>query len=207
LANTIVAVSGDHGVMPVPEYLQSLGFDAGRIDVKDIKAAVNGALKQRFGDEKWLLEFVNDQFYLDRKLIAERKLNVSDVERAAGEAALTVPGVVEFFTRTQIVEGRMPASDIARRVVNGFSRARSGDVWIVNRPFTFVAEGRLPTTHGSPYNYDTHVPVILFGAGVRPGRYHMECAPTDIAPTLAVLLGIEPPPARVGRVLPAVGSH
>ena len=207
LANTIVAVSGDHGVMPVPEYLQSLGFDAGRIDVKDIKAAVNDALKQRFGDEKWLLEFVNDQFYLDRKLIAERKLNVSDVERAAGEAALTVPGVVEFFTRTQIVEGRMPASDIARRVVNGFSRARSGDVWIVNRPFTFVAEGRLPTTHGSPYNYDTHVPVILFGAGVRPGRYHMECAPTDIAPTLAVLLGIEPPPARVGRVLPAVGSH
>ena len=101
----------------------------------------------------------------------------------------------------------MPASDVARRVANGFNRARSGDVCIVNRPFTFVAEGNLASTHGSPYNYDTHVPVILFGAGVRPGRFHMECAPTDIAPTLAVLLGIEPPPNRVGRVLPAVGSH
>ena len=207
LANTIVAVSGDHGVMPVPEYLESLGFDARRLEAKDIRGAVNDALKQRFGDEKWVLEFVNDQFYLDRKLIAERKLNVSDFERAAGEAALTVPGIVDFFTRTQILEGRMPASNIARRVVNGFCRARSGDVWIVNKPFTFVAEGRLPTTHGSSYNYDTHVPVILFGAGVRPGRYYMECAPTDIAPTLAVLLGIEPPPVRVGRVLPAVGAH
>jgi predicted AlkP superfamily pyrophosphatase or phosphodiesterase len=207
LANTIVAVSGDHGVMPVPEYLESLGFDAGRLDPKDIRGAVNDALKQRFGDEKWVLEFVNDQFYLDRKLIAERKLNVSDFERVAGEAALTVPGIVDFFTRTQILEGRMPSNNVARRVVNGFSRARSGDVWIVNKPFTFVAEGRLPTTHGSPYNYDTHVPVILFGAGVRPGRYHMECAPTDIAPTLAALLGIEPPPVRVGRVLPAVGDH
>lgn len=62
-------------------------------------------------------------------------------------------------------------------------------------------EGGLPTTHGSSYNYDTHVPVIFFGAGVRAGHYHAECSPSDIAPTLAALLGVEQPSNRVGRVL------
>jgi arylsulfatase A-like enzyme len=85
--------------------------------------------------------------------------------------------------------------------MNGFSRTRSGDVWLVTKPLWFIAEGSLPTTHGSPYNYDTHVPVIIAGAGVKPGRYSSECSPSDIAPTLAALLGIEPPSNRTGRVL------
>jgi predicted AlkP superfamily pyrophosphatase or phosphodiesterase len=206
LANTIVAVSGDHGVAPVPEHMQLLGFDASRISGRKITDTVSTALKQRFGDGKWVLGFVSEQIYLDHKLIAERKLDVREVEQAAGQAALNVPGVVDFFTRTQIVEGRMPGGAVARRVVNGFNRSRSGDVCLVVKPFSFVAEGNLATTHGSPYNYDTHVPIILFGVGVRPGRYYTECAPTDIAPTLAALLGIEPPPNRIGRVLPALGA-
>lgn len=203
LANTVVAVTGDHGVAPVPEYLQSLGIDAARLPSASVIDAANKALTARFGGDKWVLAFVNDQFYLDQKMMAERKVDPAEAERIAGEAALAIPGVVTFFTRTQIVEGRMPSSAVARRVVNGFNRLRSGDVWLITKPFSFFLEGSLPlaTTHGSPYNYDTHVPVILFGAGVRAGRYNVECTPSDIAPTLAALLGIEPPSNRVGRVL------
>ena len=201
LANTVIAMSGDHGVCPVPEYLASMGYDAGRIDAKLITDAVNKALAARFGDEKWVVGFVNDQFYFDRKLIAEKRVIASEVERVAGEAALTVPGIVGYYTRTQIVEGRMPEGPIARRVLNGFHRLRSGDVWIVTKPFTFVTEGNLATTHGSPYHYDTHVPVLFFGYGVRPGRYHVECSPSDIAPTLAALIGVEMPSNLYGRVL------
>ena len=95
----------------------------------------------------------------------------------------------------------MPVGPIARRVTNGFNRERSGDVWLITKPLYFFVEGDLPTTHGSAYNYDTHVPVILFGAGVRSGRYYVECSPSDIAPTLAAMLGIEPPSNRTGRVL------
>jgi predicted AlkP superfamily pyrophosphatase or phosphodiesterase len=95
----------------------------------------------------------------------------------------------------------MPEGPIARRVLNGFHRLRSGDVWIVTKPFSFITEGNLATTHGSPYNYDTHVPVLFFGYGVRPGRYHVECSPSDIAPTLAALIGVEMPSNRFGRVL------
>ena len=201
LANTIIAVTGDHGVAPIPEYMRSKGFDARRLSVRAIQDAANKALGARFGDGKWVLNFINDQLYLDQKLIAEKKVDPAEAERVAGDAALTTDGVVNYFTRTQIVGGRMPIGAIARRVNNGFNRERSGDVWIITRPLCFFVEGELPTTHGSPYNYDTHVPVILFGASVRPGRYNADCSPSDIAPTLAAMLAIEPPSNRTGRVL------
>ena len=201
LANTTIFVTGDHGVAPIPEYSRSKGYDAARIPGRDVMDAANKALEARFGQGKWVVNLVNDQLYLDQKLIAEKKVDPAEAERVAGEAALSMEGIVNYFTRTEIAGGRMPVGVVARRVTNGFYRKRSGDVWLVTKPFSFFMEGDLPTTHGSPYNYDTHVPVILFGSGVRPGRYNAECSPTDIAPTLAAMLGIEPPPNRTGRVL------
>jgi predicted AlkP superfamily pyrophosphatase or phosphodiesterase len=202
LANTLIFMTGDHGVAPVPEYMRSLGFtEAERISPRLIVEAAEKALEARFGAGKWVQAFVNDQLYLDRKMMADHRADPAEAERVAGEAALAVPGVVNFFTRTQIVEGRMPTGALARRVTNGFSRTRSGDVWVIVKPFSFFVESGLATTHGSPYNYDTHVPVIFFGAGVRAGRYNVECTPSDIAPTVAAILGIEMPSNRVGRAL------
>ena len=201
LSNVIVAVTGDHGVAPIPEYMKSKGFDAARLPSNEVVGAANKALAARFGDGKWVVNFINDQLYLDQKLIADKKVDPAEAERIAGEAALASEGVVNYFTRTQIVGGRMPGGPIARRVTNGFNRERSGDVWVITKPLYFFVEGELPTTHGSAYNYDTHVPVILFGAGVQPGRYNADCSPSDIAPTLSALLGIEPPSNRTGRVL------
>jgi hypothetical protein len=194
-------LSGDHGVAPIPEYLQSKGIAAARLSYASVTAAASKALEARFGDGKWIQGFVNDQIYLDQKLIAEKKVNPAEAERIAGEAALEAPGVAGYITRTQIVEGRLPSGPIARRVANGFNRQRSGDVCVITRPFTFFAEESLATTHGSPYNYDTHVPVILSGAGIRAGRYHVECTPSDLAPTLSAILRVEMPSNRVGRVL------
>ena len=201
LANTVIAVTGDHGVAPIPEYMRSMGFDAARVSGREVIDAANKALVARFGEGKWVLNFINDQLYLDQKLIAEKKADPAEAERIAGEAALAENGVVNYFTRTQIVGGQMPAGPMARRVTNGFNRERSGDVWLVTKPLWFFVEGELPTTHGSGYNYDTHVPVIFYGSGVRAGRYNADCSPSDIAPTLAAILGVEPPSNRTGRVL------
>ncbi|HJZ67594.1 MAG TPA: alkaline phosphatase family protein [Blastocatellia bacterium] len=201
LANTIIAVTGDHGVAPVPEYMRSLGFDAGRLVSSEVVDAANKALGARFGAGKWVVGFVNDQMYLDQKLISEKKIDVAEAERVAGEAALSFPGIVNYFTRTQLSEGRVPTGPVARRVMNGFNRKYAGDVWLITKPYWFFQEGDVATTHGSAYNYDTHVPVILFGANLKPGRYNADCSPSDIAPTIAALLGIEPPSNRTGRVL------
>jgi hypothetical protein len=203
LQNTIIAMTGDHGVSPIPEYLRAKGLDAARLSGQAVVAAVNKALTDKFGkDEKWVQAFVNDQFYIDPKLVAANKTTQEEVERIVGEAAITVPGVIDFFTRSQITNGNMPKTALARRVTNGFNRLRSGDVWVIAKPFSFFSEGGLGTTHGSPYHYDTHVPVIFYGKGVTKGRRSIECSPSDIAPTLASLLRIEMPSNVYGRVLP-----
>jgi predicted AlkP superfamily pyrophosphatase or phosphodiesterase len=204
-ANTLIVVTGDHGVTPVPQLMQLRGYTAEVIDSKEIeniKRAVNQALKPRFGGDEWVVAFANDELFLDHKLMEQLKANPAEVERVAAEAALRGKGVAYSFTRTQIIEGRMPPGDLARRVMNGYDRRHGGDIWLITKPFHFFSEGfPLATTHGSPYNYDTHVPVIFYGAGVRAGRYNQECTPSDIAPTLAAILGVEPPSNRTGRVL------
>lgn len=211
LANTLVAMTADHGVAPIPRRMELLGLDAGVIERSKLTDAVNQALKARFGGDKWVMTFANEMLFLDRKQMRELKADPAEVERVAGEAALTVKGIANYFTRTQIIEGRMPAGALSRRVMNGFYRPRAGDVWIITKPFSFVFEGfALATTHGSPYRYDTHVPVILFGSGVRAGRYYNEATPSDIAPTIAAMIGVEPPSGSVGRVLVeaiANGNH
>jgi len=201
LSNTLIAVTGDHGVAPVPEYVRARGIDARRLAARELIDLVNKRLSERYGVEKMVVGFVNDQFYLDLKQIADKKLDQAEVEKAAGEAALSIPGIQTYFTRTDILSGNVGSGTLARRVTNGFNRQLSGDVWIITRPFAFFSEGPLATTHGSPYNYDSHVPIILYGNGVRPGRYNNAASPSDIAPTLAVLFGVEPPSNRVGRVL------
>lgn len=201
LSKTLIAVTADHGVSPIPSLLSLNKIEAAVIDPNKCKDAANKALAERFGGEKWVLALVNDQLYLDRKVLAEQKADAQEAERIAGEAALGVPGIVSFFTRTQIMNGQMPPGAISQRVSNGFNAKRSGDVWLITRPFAFLAEGEIATTHGSAYDYDTHVPIILFGPGIRPNRYHGECSPSDIAPTLCDLIGVEPPPTRAGRVL------
>jgi len=201
LSNTLIAVTGDHGVSPVPRLLSLNRLEAEVLDPARCKTAVNNALKSRFGGENWVLDLVNDQVYLDRKIMAEHKAEPSEAEQVAAAALMELPGIASVFTRTQILRGQLPSGALGQRVANGFNPGRSGDVWLITKPFHFVAEGEIATTHGSGYNYDTHVPVILYGSAIKEGRYYSECSPTDITPTLCALLGVEPPPSRTGRVL------
>lgn len=195
----VIALTADHGVAPVPEQVKALGY-GGRIEPKALTDAVQNALNGQFGEEKWTLNFVNGNFYFDEAAAARRKLDLAALEQAASLAALKVPGVAEAFTRTQILSGRLPQTMIARSVAEGFHAQRNGNLVVVPQPFYFVGEG-VTTTHGSPYGYDTHVPVIFYGAGVAAGTHHTASSPADIAPTLAALLKLEAPSNSIGRVL------
>ncbi len=199
LDRTVVVLTADHGVAPVPEQVQQYGY-GGKIEPKSVADAVQNALNQRFGEEKWFLAFVNGNVYLDEAVVERRKVDVEEVERAASQAVLKIPGVGHCFTRSQILSGRLPQTMIARRVANGFHGHRNGNLVVVPQPFFFINEG-VTTTHGTPYTYDTHVPVIFLGAGVAAGAYYTACSPADIAPTLAALLKIQTPSSSIGRIL------
>ncbi len=202
LDRVVIALTADHGVAPVPEHARQYGL-GGRIEPKSITDAAENALDKSLGEEKWVLAFSNGNIYLDEAVIERRKIAVEEAERVASQAVVKIDGVAECFLRSQILSGRLPQTKIARSVANGFHAQRNGNLVVVPQPFFFIAEG-IATTHGTPYVYDTHVPVIFYGAGVMAGAYNDASSPADIAPTLAALLRIEIPSNSVGRILSEV---
>jgi hypothetical protein len=213
LQNTLVAFTADHGVAPIPEHASALGLTGGRVGNTDILNAARNAIRARFGrkDEAkdstadYISEpFYNANIFFNTVALKRDGINREEIERVVLEAVLTVPGINRAFTRTQLETGSISAADpIARRVLHGFHPKRSGDVILVQEPFKYFSEGAnpIPATHGSPYAYDTHVPLIIMGQGVVAGRYAQSSTPADIAPTLATILRIQPPSNSVGRVL------
>ena len=115
---------------------------------------------------------------------------------------MQVPGIARYFTRAKLQRGAVSKTDpIARRVLHGFHPERSGDVIIILQPFKYIGGASNLARHGSPYPYDTHVPLIILGGSFRPGRYPQTASPADVAPTLAAVLAIKAPGRSSGRVL------
>jgi hypothetical protein len=162
--------------------------------------AIEAALDKQFGEEKWLLSFTYGNAWLDEAVVARHKITVEEAERVASQAVLKIPGIGYCFTHTQLSSGRLPANPITTSVLNGFFASRTGNLLILPMPFYLMSSADA-TTHGTPYSYDAHVPVILYGAGIAAGRFASVSSPADIAPTLASLLKIEPPSNHMGRIL------
>ncbi len=199
LQNTIIAFTADHGVAPVPEHAQTFGL-GGRAETKEITDAISNALTQRFGEEKWIAAFTYGNVYLDYAALERRKASLSEAQLIVSAAAKKVRGVAESFTRTEILTGQLPRTRLADSVALGFQAERNGDVVIVPKPFWLFGE-LSATSHGTPYSYDTHVPVIFYGAGIQAGIFTTLSSPLDIAPTLSAVLKLEQPSNSVGQIL------
>lgn len=200
LQNVLFVLTADHGVSPAPPVQAERKMPGGYIFV-DIEDVVRAALRDRFGADL-VLGAVDNSLYLDQKAIVDKKIDPASVYRAAESAlmAVTQAHVARVFNRDQIEQG-IAGDRIAGAVRNGFYPARSGDIFVVFEPYWMPAMRPPGTTHFTPYNYDTHVPVIFFGAGIKPGSYRGNIQVNDIAPTLAALMDVEIPTAAFGRVL------
>ena len=199
LQHTIVALTADHGVAPLPESLTDRSLPGGRMTNKELFGAIEQALTTRFGEGKWLMATAGSSPYLNYSLIAEKKLDAAEVRRVAAAAAMAVPHVARVYTRDQLLRAEVANDFIGSRVLRGFNPQRSGDLEIILEPYWMrQATG---TTHGSPYNYDAHIPLILMGRGIKAGRYPGHVALNDLAPTLASLIDVDAPAGSSGRVL------
>ena len=212
LARTVVVFSSDHGCAPIPEHASALGLPGGRIGSSQLLTAIKTAVRARFSksDDKdttadYVLDsMLNGNIFFNTAALARDRVERREIERVAGDALLTVPGVVRYFTRTVLLTASVdPAVAVARRVLHGYHPRRSGDLVLVTEPYKYLSEGNfaLPATHGSPYSYDTHVPLVIMGAGLTAGRRSEAATPADIAPTLAALLRLSAPSNSTGRVL------
>jgi len=219
LSNTLIAFTADHGVSPIPEHAAALGLGGARIKTPDILAAIHAAISARYNPQgkspdpsaDYILKynwwgvvtdaFINGNLYFNYEALKRDNVDLEEISKVVAATALTIPGVARSFTRAQLLRGETSITDpIERRVLHGFFPARSGDVVMIAEPYKYLGD-TITATHGSPYSYDTHVPVIIMGTGIVPGRYLEPASPADIAPTLSALLRITAPTSVTGRVL------
>lgn len=203
LKRCTIVLTGDHGGAPLPERVKALnpGVSAGRIDPVLTLKACESALDQAFGPlgegRRWVV-LDSSQVLFNRGVLAEKKVTAAAAEQVVRQALLTLDFVEAAYTRTDLLAGAV-SGPYAEATLLSFHRERSGDVYFRTRPYW--VERRIGSNHGTPYNYDVAVPLLWFGVGVKPGLYTQRVGVDDIAPTLARLLGVLPPPASTGRVL------
>lgn len=198
LANCVIVLTADHGAAPMPERVQALrpAIPAARIRLADADEAANQALTAAFGPlaagEYW---FTRDGYgyHLRPATLAAKKLTAEQVAQVMKPAIARVPFVAHVFTRGEILGLSDEGEGLAAAVRRGYHAPHDRDLVFVAKPY-FMSKAPTGTTHGAPYDYDSHVPQVWFGRGV-PRGVHVERVGTDsIAPTLAGLLGIPPPP-------------
>ncbi|MGH9391457.1 MAG: alkaline phosphatase family protein, partial [Vicinamibacteria bacterium] len=184
LGQVAVALSADHGVAALPEYQARHGLPGGRISRSDL------ACLARAGKRGWF----EAPLYFDEKALAKENVKREAAEALVAEELLACPGVARVWTRTAIesakdVEGAVDPTLL--QFARSFYPGRSPDL------FVQFAEGLIDdndgTTHGSPYEYDTHVPGIVLWPGIPPRTLEERIATVDLAVTIAALLGLETP--------------
>ena len=201
MKDVLVVFTADHGVAPVPEVSIQRKMEAGRYAPGAVDKPIEAALEARFGSGQWIEKVVDSgtMLYLNLALIQEKNLNRAEVDRVAADAGRAIPHVFRAYTREQIMNGETGTDISGRAVLNGFFPPRGADVIIIQEPYWLF--GATGTSHGTPFGYDTHVPVIFMGPGIKAGKYYDNVTVNDIAPTVATLLSVEIPSGAAGRVL------
>jgi predicted AlkP superfamily pyrophosphatase or phosphodiesterase len=194
--NVLVFLTADHAAPEVPSYLMDLKVPAGYVNEWKIKNDLKAYLKDVYGDSL-VLSYTNQQVFLNHKVIDEKKLVLQQVQEDAASFIQKMDGVSEVLTATTL--NNTSFTEGSRYLMQkGFNAKRSGDI-LVNYFPGWIDYKKTGTTHGSPYSYDTHVPLIFYGWNIKPGSSVEQIYITDIAATLAMMLNIQFPNGCTGK--------
>jgi predicted AlkP superfamily pyrophosphatase or phosphodiesterase len=206
LENTLIVLAADHGAPEAPGYLASIGIQTGYVspDTWDKESAII-RLKKRYGIEGKLLEaYSHPYIYLASDLLDNPEIDLAELEAAVAEELMALPDVAYAIPSTAIKRGAAPENALIRAVRNNYNTARSGNVYVVFKPGRFINDFdglSVAVTHGSPWRYDTYVPVIFAGYGLKPQTVKRRVHTVDVATTLSNLVGALPPSGAAGDVL------
>ena len=199
--NVLVVLTADHGFANVPEFNETRGIPAKRIDGAQLVANLNQHLAGALGVDKLVTTHSLPNIYLDYALAEKNGIGRVKLEDEASRFLLQQDGLAQVYTRTQMETGAV-ATRMDTLMRRAWNRQLSGDLMVVTKPAWYFGKGVGGTSHGSPYTYDTNVPLMVYGPRwIKPGAYGQYAEVVDIAPTLAHLLRIRQPSASEGRVL------
>ncbi|MCG9545349.1 alkaline phosphatase family protein [Vibrio sp. Isolate33] len=210
LDNTLIVLSADHGAPDVPGYVNALGGNkADYFGIEKMKqSGVFEVVKKRFGlGEDVVRQYADPYLYLNHELIESKGYKVSEVQTVIARALENIDGINQTITATDIMKGQLSDTRINRLVANNHHPTRSGDIYVVYNPNVYINnfDGlKVASVHGSPWRYDTFVPIFFAGMDIKGAKVHREVTPYDIAPTISQFMEINFPSGSTGSVLTEV---
>jgi hypothetical protein len=194
--NALIFLTADHAAPEVPNYLTDLKIPSGYVNEKKIADSLKKYLIKNYGDTL-VLSFSNQQVFLNHKFIDSKKLMLSLVEEDVAEFLKHFAEVSEVLT-ANVLNNSQFTEGSRYLMQKGYNAKRSGDVLINYLP-AYIDYAPYGTTHGSPYSYDTHVPLIFYGWNIKQGSSSDQVYITDVAATLAMMLNIQFPNGCTGK--------
>lgn len=205
LEHVVIVLTGDHGVASLPEVKNPDGIT--KRQGSDLKRTIQEAeafLVQSYGPGPWIEREYDWNVYLNLETIRAHGLSQAEVEQRLAGFLRRDPLLADVFTRTELASGRPHGSSYAALYAACFDPQRSGDLVLQPREKILFSSSPAGTTHGSPYRFDTHVPLVFAGPGIEPGTVDAPVRTVDIAPTIAVLIGVPVPVEVDGRPVPGL---
>ena len=210
LKNTLIVLSADHGAPEAPAVINALGATQASIfnQEKLISPTLLARLKTEFNlGEDAIRLYAQPYIYLNHDVIKKKGASLEDVQKAVAEELLKIKGIAYAVTSSDIEKNQVADTHTMQLVKNNYHPLRSGDVYVVYEPRNFINDMdglTIASTHGSPWRYDTYVPIIFAGYNIDDKKVSREVTPYDIAPTLSSLLGITQPSGATGKILTEV---
>ena len=194
--DVVVSMTSDGGISPTT--LDN--SDTSRFNSRQFEVIVNAFLSARYGQDSWVVGFTEGSLFLNHDVIYRHKLSVAEVQNEAATFALQYRGIATAVTATAMRSAQFSRGAVSL-VQNGYNPRRSGDVLIALEAERIPLDPKRVAKSGSVYNYDRHIPFIICGANIVPGRVVERASSEQIAPTLAYVLGVERPQCSESEVL------
>lgn len=192
--NYLLFLTSDHGAGEVPQYLKNQGVSAGYMDASAIKGEIDRNLDQKYGEADWILDFINYNFYFNHEAFHDKMLDLKTIYDEITADLLKVEGVADVYHNYRKVSN----PHLQQMIDHGVYAPSSGDLILLEAP-NYVINSKTGSTHGSPYRYDTHVPLLFYGNGIKSGETNHPYAITDLVPTLSSLLNLPFPDGAFGN--------
>ena len=195
----LVFLTADHGVADIPGYSNHIKLPGKVLNIKAIDTAVKQILIKEFGNENWVSAIDNDQIFLNRNMFKSKNIELKKAVDIILPILLDQPGI-QFAVNLQNMDKTTMPTLFKEKIINGCNQKRSGDIQYITEP-GWITHGMRGTTHGSSWNYDTHVPLIFYGTQIKKGETTERTSITDIAPTIANQLNILAPNGCIGNII------
>ena len=193
----LLFLTADHGAVTNPVFNDDHRMTGEFYEGTSVMDSLKSELKRVYGEGNFILSRSTQNIYLDRDLIASKKIKLEEIQNRIAAFISNFEGVSAAMTATELQKG-IERTGVYEFMQNGFNPQRSADVIVQLQPGWISWSTKTGTTHGSAYRYDTHVPMIYFGKNVHSGNSATPVNITDIAPTISTFLNIEFPSGNTG---------